>query len=228
MHIEDPSSCIGRNVKDSYGRELGRCIGYNVDMAGNISSLGVETGSVFTEYPSDWVVSVKEDVVIMPEWKVDAKRFGLERGVFEKRVNALNEMLMKGEISQKVFDQMSGGLAAVRETHDSLSERLIRRLEELEEMDDRLNIFLAKVKLQGVSEEIGETAVKWTSDYCIAMKSMNESERVEIKDVLDLVSKNPITSSQARSAETEKKALPQAGSQDSPTSIGKLSSLSGN
>ncbi len=190
MLREDFSKAIGKEVRDIYGRNLGRCIGFTVDLSGNLRTIGVELGTSFQEYPADRLLAGREEdgIVTIPDWKADSRRVGMEKGVLEKRINALTKMLEAGEISQKVYDDMYKGLMTIRASHEQLSRDLVRRLDALEENDDKINTFLARVKLQGVSEEISEQAVKWTADFCVAMKSMNESERVGINEILDLVS----------------------------------------
>ncbi|MDA4123097.1 MAG: CdvA-like protein [Thaumarchaeota archaeon] len=189
MQFEDPASAIGKDVKDIYGRDLGRCIGYTVDLSGNLRTIGVELGTAFQEYPADRISLASDDegIVTMPEWKADSRRVGMEKGILDKRLGALTKMLEAGEISQRVYDEMHKGLMAIRVTHEQLSRELVKRLDSLEDSDDTINAFLAKVKLQGVSEELTERAVKWTADFCVAMKSMNERERIDINEILDMV-----------------------------------------
>ena len=192
MRIDDPTTLIGRAVRDVYGRDLGRCVGFTVDLGGKVSAVGVQSGLWFYEYPVDCIVSNDKDAVVMPEWKMQARRFGLEKGTLEKRMKALNALLSKGEISHKVYDDLAGSLSPALEGHERLADLLVRRLEELEEVDDRISSFMARVMLEGVSEELKQDVVKRITDYCMSAKLMNGSEKLDLTGALDLIRKEPV------------------------------------
>jgi len=225
MQLQDPASSIGTRVRDIYGRDVGLCVGYAVDLAGNVKMIGIEQGTIFSEYPADYIASIGEEgLVIMPEWKAESRRVGMAKGVLDKRVDALGRMLRAGEISRKVYDQMNGNLMEVRQTHEELSRALVKRLEELEANEDKISTFLAKVKMQGASGEIGQVAVKWTADFCAAMRGIDENERAEIAETLDLITdestpaeQEPIEEvSQAESTEIESAIQEQVTEQEAP------------
>ncbi|MGA2665481.1 MAG: CdvA-like protein [Nitrososphaerales archaeon] len=192
MRIDDPSALIGRAVRDVYGRDLGKCVGFTLDLGAKVSAIGVQSGLWFYEYPADCITSNEKDVVVMPEWKMHARRFGLERGTLDKRMKALNALLSKGEISHRVYDDLSRTLSPALEGHERLADLLERRLEELEDVDDKISSFMARVMLEGVSEELKQDVVKRITDYCMSAKLMNGSEKLDLTGALDVIRKEPV------------------------------------
>lgn len=211
MEKEDFSQAIGRQVKDVYGRQLGKCIGFSVELDGSPRSIGVQAGPDFVEFPAAAVQSIEEEaVVVIPEWKIRSRSLGLDKGVFERRMSALNAMLRNGEISQRAYDEMTKGIAGMEQKQEQFIESLARRLKELDDLDGKIEMFLARVRLQGLSEELSEDAVRWTSDYCTAMKLMDGRERDEINEIMELVSKDSLPAELMRATEEADRLVQEA------------------
>ncbi len=67
MRAEALEKLVNRPVKDTYGRYVGFVVGFSVDTAGDLKSVGVDQGDgEFTEYSSDRVVSTADGFVVIP------------------------------------------------------------------------------------------------------------------------------------------------------------------
>jgi len=187
MSLDDPSGWVNKPVRDIYGRNLGRSVGYTVDPSGKVIAFGVDHGLTFVEYPADRVVTAeKAGITILPAWKAESKRVGIEKGALEKKVGSLSTLLERGEISRKIYEEKMG---SILEAKEQLTPTLLKRLEEIEAEGDRIESFLANVKLHGLSQEIGEVTVRKIAEYCDTMTSMNEREKTEITELLEMVEK---------------------------------------
>jgi len=188
MNLADSLATVGVPVRDPYGREIGEFSGYTLDLSGNVMTIGVESRGSLFEFPSNRIASAKKkEVVILPDWKVEASESGFETSVLETKLKGLAKMLESGEITRKVYDEMSQRFVAPRERLDALLQKIDGRLDELQHHDDEIDLFLTRVRLQ--SDDLLGTAPSFAAikERCEAMKSTNESERRDLRSVQNLI-----------------------------------------
>lgn len=135
------------------------------------------------EYSANRILSAKKEVVMLPEWKADARESGFEAEVLESKLKILAEMLESGEINRRIYDEMYQGFVASRQRLDALLQKLAQRLDELQSSDDGIDLFLTRVRMQG-NDPLSYASIKQS---CAAMKSTNENERNDLRSVQDLV-----------------------------------------
>lgn len=181
----ESSGWVGKVVRDIYGRDLGRAVGIVFDLSGEVASIGVEKAGAFIEIGPETVVSDKEELEVMPEWKVETKRTGVAGASLERRLTALAGMVERKELSQEAYVALHSKLVSVRGTHDQLVSRILARLDDLEREDESIDLFLAMVRLQFLAGEMGEESYRLTESHCKALKAANSKEEEDIRKTVE-------------------------------------------
>jgi len=176
----EASGWVGKPVLDTYGRRLGRAMGLIFDLSGEVTSVGVEQAGSFKELRADMVVSDLEELKVMPEWKADSKRAGIEGAALERRLTALAEMVEDKEISQASYDAMHAKLMDVRATQDLVFQRMLEKLDYLEHEDESMDSFVTMVRLEFHAGEMSEESYNLTMVECEEIKVANAKETAEI------------------------------------------------
>ena len=195
---------VSKPVKDTYGRYVGFVVGFSVDTSGDLTSIGVDQGNgVFTEYPSERLVSAPDGLVVIPSWKVDCESLGKEMDGVRKRAKALQELAKEGQVPKTLFEEMMGRYGEeaerTRESYKTLGEEMLVRTQELDLQRESLERFLVNVKVQYRSGEIDESSFKLASECCQAMQEKNSQERQELGRMLKLVTE-PLETQSSNSA----------------------------
>jgi len=117
--MEDAGSpdWVGKEVKDIYGRRLGRAVGMIFEVGGKISSVGVEDVDRLIKIDPDRITSDAGELVVIPEWMHEARKFGLDRGGLMRRFSALSLMVNEKRISEKLSEDIFAKLSAIQKSH---------------------------------------------------------------------------------------------------------------
>jgi len=189
MRAEAMEKLVNRPVKDTYGRYVGFVVGFSVDTSGELRSIGVDTGNgVFSEFPSNRLVSAPDGFVVVPGWKLDCESLGKEIEGVKRRAKALQDLAKEGEVQRPLYDEMMGKYTEeaqkIQESYKTLGEEMLVRTQELDLQKESLDRFLVNVKVQFRAGEIDEAAYKVASECCQAMEERNAHERDEIGRML--------------------------------------------
>jgi len=192
MRAEAMEKLVNRPVKDTYGRYVGFVVGFSVDTSGDLRSIGVDTGNgVFSEFPSNRLVSAPDGFVVVPSWKLDCESLGKEIEGVKRRAKALQDLAKEGEVQRTLYDEMMGKYTEeaqkIQESYKTLGEEMLVRTQELDLQKESLDRFLVNVKVQFRAGEIDEGAYKVASECCQAMEERNARERDEIGRMLKYI-----------------------------------------
>ena len=214
MRAEALEKLVNRPVKDTYGRYVGFVVGFSVDTAGDLKSVGVDEGNgEFNEYPSDRVVSTAEGFVVIPGWKVDCDALGKEVDGVRRRAKALQELSREGEIPGTLYDEMmskySDEASKIQQSYKSLAEGMVVRIGELEGQKESLERFLVDLKVQFRAGEVDEAAYKVSSESCQAMLKKNAQEREELSKMLKFATEPLSTAGQNPPSQRQEPKQPQ-------------------
>ncbi len=209
---------VSRPVKDTYGRYVGFVVGFSVDTSGELRSIGLDQGNgVFTEYPSNRLVSAPDGFIVIPGWKVECESLGKEIEAVKKRARALQELAREGEVPRPVFEEMMAKYnqeaEKIAESYKTLAEEMVVRTQELDLQKESLDRFLVNVKVQYRAGEIDEGAFKVASESCLAMQKRNAQEREELVKLLKFVTEPMGDQVQNNLAQTKVKAAPQTATE---------------
>lgn len=187
MENADSPKWVGKSVRDIYGRRLGRVIGITFELGGKMVSIGVEHGGLLVEINPDRITSDREEIVIIPEWKLEARYVGLDRGGLTKRLSALTKMVNEKRISQELSKDILDRLSSVQKSQDVVIARTKARLDDLKRADSEIDGFVSLVTLQHLAGEMASEEYEFTISQCDGMKDMNEREVLDIRQALGMV-----------------------------------------
>lgn len=176
---------LGRNVTDTYGRNIGRIIGLERNLYGELDAVQVEVnaGQIINAKQRQLSVTPKT-VRLTPEWKMEADDIIQELSVLHKRVLALEELKNSGEIAGEIYvellDGQKNGYADKIQVGRRLLDSMNNRLSTIAAQISSLTKYLATAKLDHKSGILDESSFK------IAEQSIEPSLRPLIEEKTDL------------------------------------------
>ena len=203
------SSSIDRVVKDIYGREAGRLVGVVLDLDGSIKSIGVaENGGKFAQYSGERLVRDEGGYIVIPDWKVEASRFNLQKQVIRKREHALEEFATDDDVSTRKLEEVRQQSAELRALHDKVKTKIESRLNELDREVATLEEFVVMAKLQRATAEIDESAYQTMTEYGRVALLTDEKEREELRRAIGFI-ENVEEAAPTKVSQPQKVAQPQ-------------------
>lgn len=165
MLFDNIKHFLSKTIKDSYGRDVGQLICINPNTKNEVVSLKLKLSDRnFTQFPIRYFRLEGNQLVFLYDWMVDSEDLIKEFTLLSKRMEALEGLLSKGEVSKEVYDELNNIFSkqydTLKEKQESLIKELSRNLEEIENSIKELNIALAVVKMQRVLKEIDEETFK--------------------------------------------------------------------
>jgi hypothetical protein len=177
---------LGRNVIDSYGRNIGRVIGIDRNDYGELEAVQVESvaGQVISAKTRQLTVTPKT-VSVIPDWKVETNDIVNELSVLYKRLSGLGSLRESGEIPVEIYTELlenqKKGYNEKLHAGKLLLESMHHRLNNTESQISSLSKYLATVKLDYKSGIIDISSLQ------IAEQSINPSLQSLILEKRDLV-----------------------------------------
>jgi len=150
---EELKSFLGKDLRDTYGRKIGKIIGLGIDDFGELKALHIEHGSGnLGQYPCDHIIINKDEVVLIPEWKVSSELIQKELDRVARRIQALGDLLKDQQIPGNIYEELrrkqAATLAELKRRREDLAEGLRRRSGQIDRQVDELIRFLVGVKME--------------------------------------------------------------------------------
>ncbi|MEE8569696.1 MAG: CdvA-like protein [Candidatus Bathyarchaeia archaeon] len=186
---------IGKKVVDSYGKRIGKIIGFSTDSLKNISSFGIERNDGgFMKCDTTEVILDQDLVKINSSWRLKAESLASEVTLTIKKISALNELKNDVEVSKNIYDTLQSGFEAEKKTildrRRNLKDRLKERLSAIHAQLKEVYEFIAYVK---ISYHIGDIDEETYQRSYIPFQLMIDkllSEEDDIKFALNIVTAN--------------------------------------
>jgi len=180
---------FGKKTRDIYGRHLGQVVAILKNSDGELESIKVDQSEGrLVKYSAEQIMTDKDEVVIIPEWKIQAEQMIKELSTFRSRMDALEAMLEKEEVSKEIYENLK---ANQKQSIDSLKEKnnefiscMKQRQEELDRQINELTNFLVEIRTGKKEGKIE------SSKYTKASKSIEQNLNflfLEKKDVEDII-----------------------------------------
>ncbi|MEM0240170.1 MAG: CdvA-like protein [Candidatus Nezhaarchaeales archaeon] len=149
---------ISKQVKDPYGRLVGKIAAFISDTLSNVKAVVLEHGDgEYNSYSTEYVVIESDIIKILSELKVEANKLAKELELTWKKNLALEELLEKKEISQEVYEhfqsQFSSTFKELKGKAIEIVDKIKARIAELDSQTKILQLALASAK---ISHRIGE------------------------------------------------------------------------
>jgi hypothetical protein len=132
--ISNPFLFVGKEIKDEYGRQVGRVASFKVTPAGRIDGIFVEHGDgEFLSYASDQIKIDNGNLVISPTLKLKARSLCNEIPLIWRKDRALHELVEKKKIPPEMYDDLH------RTFEGALTQLKVNAKELVDEIDNQID-----------------------------------------------------------------------------------------
>jgi len=155
--ISNPFLFVGNQIKDEYGRQIGRIASFKIAPTGRIDGVFVEHGDgEFLSYSSDQIKMNNGSLVVSPSLKLSANSLCQEIPLIWRKDRALNELVEKKKIPPEMFDDLhstfEGALDELREKANDLISDIDSEVERCNKQIHELHSALINLEIE---REIG-------------------------------------------------------------------------
>ena len=202
--ISNPFLFVGNQIKDEYGRQIGRVASFKVTPTGRIDGIFVEHGDgEFLSYSSDQIKMDNGNLIISPTLKLKANSLCQEIPLIWRKDKALNELVEKKKIPPEMYDDLhktfDGALNQLKqkakglvENIDSEVTRCNKQIHELHSALINLEIEREIGRLNGDSYDKALRMIQWGLKGVNAEKSDLEVLKSKLSNLLLGESSKPI------------------------------------
>ena len=155
--ISNPFLFVGKQIKDEYGRQIGRVASFKVTPTGRIDGIFVEHGDgEFLSYSSDQIKVDNGNLVISPTLKLKANALCQEIPLIWRKDRALNELVKKKKIPPEMYDNLhmtfEGALNQLKDNAKELTADIDRQIDRCNKQIHDLHSALINLEIE---REIG-------------------------------------------------------------------------
>jgi hypothetical protein len=155
--ISNPFLFVGKEIKDEYGRQIGRVASFKVAPTGRIDGIFVEHGDgEFLSYASDQIKIDNGNLVISPPLKLKARALCNEIPLIWRKDRALNELVEKKKIPPEMYDDLhrtfEGALTQLKENAKGLVDEIDSQVDSCNRQIHELHSALINLEIE---REIG-------------------------------------------------------------------------
>ena len=155
--ISNPFLFVGKQIKDEYGRQIGRVASFKVTPTGRIDGVFVEHGDgEFLSYSNEQIKIDNGNLVISPTLKLKANSLCQEIPLIWRKDRALNELVEKKKIPPEMYDDLhrtfEGALNQLKDNAKGLTEDIDNQIDHCNKQIHSLHSALINLEIE---REIG-------------------------------------------------------------------------
>ncbi len=155
--ISNPFLFVGNQIKDEYGRQIGRIASFKIAPTGRIDGVFVEHGDgEFLSYSSDQIKMNNGTLVVSPSLKLSANSICQEIPRIWRKDRALNELVAKKKIPSEMYGDLhstfEGALNELSEKANDLISEIDREIDRCDKQIHELHSALINLEIE---REIG-------------------------------------------------------------------------
>ncbi len=194
--ISNPFLFVGKQIKDEYGRQIGRVASFKVTPTGRIDGIFVEHGDgEFLSYSSDQIKVDNGNLVISPTLKLKATALCQEIPLIWRKDRALNDLVEKKKIPLEMYDDLhmtfEGALNQLKDNAKELTEDIDRQIDRCNKQIHSLHSALINLeiereigRLNGDSYETALGMIQWGLKGVNAEKSDLDALKNKLSNLL--------------------------------------------
>lgn len=193
---EEMKSFLGKDLKDTYSRRIGKIIGLGIDDFGELKTLHVEHGSGnLGQYPCENIVINRGEVFLIPEWKVSSELIQKELDRVTRRIQALGDLLKDQQIPPNIYEELrrkqATTLAELKRRKEELVEGLKTRSGQIDRQVDELIRFLIGVKMEYKAGIVDDRALTVACDAIEPSLRPLIEEKKDLSSAMERIEKPP-------------------------------------
>jgi len=155
--ISNPFLFVGKQIKDEYGRQIGRVASFKVTPTGRIDGVFVEHGDgEFLSYSNDQIKVNNGNLVISPTLKLKANSLCQEIPLIWRKDRALNDLVEKKKIPPEMYDDLhetfEGALNQLKDNAKELTDDIDSQIDHCNKQIHSLHSALINLEIE---REIG-------------------------------------------------------------------------
>jgi len=175
---------IGKQIKDEYGRTIGKATSFAVNPNGRINSIYIEQGNgKIMKCPAENLKVEDSGIILLSRVKMEAKTLSDQIPLIWRKDQALNELLEKKKISLEVHEDLhksfEGVLNQLKDEAKTLMENVdketVRCAKEIKELNYALVNLEIEHEIGEIDEESYQTSFA-TIQECIKKANTEKSE----------------------------------------------------
>jgi hypothetical protein len=171
--LSNPFLFVGKQIKDEYGRQIGRVASFKVTPTGRIDGIFVEHGDgEFLSYSNDQIKIDNGELVISPTLKLKANSLCQEIPLIWRKDRALNELVGKKKIPPEMYEDLhktfEGALNQLKDNAKVITKEIDSQIEDCNKQIHSLHSALINLeiereigRLQGTSYEKALGIIQW-------------------------------------------------------------------
>ncbi len=149
---------IGKQVKDEYGRTMGRVTSFAVNPNGTVNSVYIEQGNGrLVKYPAERLKVDESETILLSKIKREATTFCDQIPLIWRKNQALKGLVEKNKISPEVYDDLhksfEGVLDQLKSESQNLTEEINKETTRCAQEIKNLNYALVNLEIE---HEIGQ------------------------------------------------------------------------
>ncbi len=194
LTIDQVEKFMGQNVKDEYGRVIGKLLTAYTDISGKVESVEIALNDYELErVEAERIKLTPDGLVISPRWKVRAVDVENKLDRVRRRIRSVEELYRKGMIPGHAYEDMKRRLNAqfkrVKDEVVKIKEELRKRANALEDQIIRLEKDMSNLMVLYMSNEVGETSYKAAIELLRNAKIRNADEKRDVERHIELIQK---------------------------------------
>jgi DNA repair exonuclease SbcCD ATPase subunit len=151
--ISNPFLFVGKQIKDEYGRQIGRVASFQVTPTGRIEGIFVEHGDgEFLSYSSDQIKLDNGELVMSPPLKLRARALCNEIPLIWRKDRALSELVEKKKIPPEMYDDLhstfEGALNQLKGNAKALTDNIDNEVDKCNKQIHSLHSALINLELE--------------------------------------------------------------------------------
>ncbi|WNZ29282.1 MAG: CdvA-like protein [Candidatus Bathyarchaeota archaeon] len=160
--ISNPFLFVGNQIKDEYGRQIGRIASFKIAPTGRIDGVFVEHGDgEFLSYSSDQIKMDNGTLVVSPSIKLSANSICQEIPLIWRKDKALNDLVAKKKIPAEMYDDLHSTFEGAL---NELNEKATDLIGEIDNEIDRCNTQIHELHSALINLEIEREIGRLTAE----------------------------------------------------------------
>jgi hypothetical protein len=188
---------LGRKIIDSYGKSLGKVVGYYSKSKNSQPIIGLElTDGIFRTISSTNLIDEANFLVLDENWKTKVEELTQDLTLNIRKLSAVNKLYKSGEISQEASDNLS------TDFDSNIQDLKAHREDLLERLDERSNIlncklkevenYFVNVKVAHELGEIDDESYKISRDALHNLINRLQTEQKDISVAEEILKQTPV------------------------------------
>ncbi|MEM3517322.1 MAG: CdvA-like protein [Candidatus Bathyarchaeia archaeon] len=169
IKLNNVKKFLGKMIVNSSGQAIGKIIGFNTNIKGDVISVGIELNDGnFDEYSISYLMISEDSIMLLKDWEFETKDLEWEWELIIKRMNAIQELYNSGELQKDIYEDMKAQHESALKELKERSKELIGKLNDIKESFNKqiktLETFFTSNKIQYSSGEIDSESYRVTSE----------------------------------------------------------------